>query len=107
MAKNLVWLSFDLGVQGDYESLYVWLDQHGARECGDSVASFWYEYEHDLAGELKADIQGNIRVTKRTRLYLVRVENGRAKGSFLVGNRRSAPWTGLAGIETGEDTDRG
>jgi hypothetical protein len=34
------WLSFDLGLQGDYDSLYAWLDKQGAQECGDSVATF-------------------------------------------------------------------
>jgi hypothetical protein len=34
------WLSFDLGLQGDYDNLYAWLDKQGAQECGDSVATF-------------------------------------------------------------------
>ena len=34
-----IWLSFDLGVSGDYEGTYAWLDDKSARECGSSVAN--------------------------------------------------------------------
>lgn len=32
------WLSYDLGVGGNYDKLYGWLDDHNAVPCGDSVA---------------------------------------------------------------------
>lgn len=35
-----IWLSFDLGVSGDYEGMYAWLDDKRAKECGSSVASY-------------------------------------------------------------------
>ena len=38
--EKAIWLSYDLGIQGDYESLYQWLDSQGAIERGDSVAFF-------------------------------------------------------------------
>jgi len=31
------WLSFDLGLRGNYELLYAWLDAMEAKECGDNV----------------------------------------------------------------------
>jgi hypothetical protein len=31
--KKAVWISFDLGVQGDYEGLYGWLDRLDAQTC--------------------------------------------------------------------------
>ena len=34
------WLSFDLGLRGNYDALYEWLDAHDARECGENVATF-------------------------------------------------------------------
>ena len=34
------WISYDLGLRGNYDQLYAWLDQNNARECGDSVATF-------------------------------------------------------------------
>ena len=33
---NTVWISYDLGIRGDYEGLYAWLDSHRAKECGDA-----------------------------------------------------------------------
>ena len=39
--RKAIWLSFDLGVAGDYPGLYKWLDEHDAVECGDSVAFFF------------------------------------------------------------------
>ena len=41
--EKAIWLSFDLGVKGDYESLYAWLDNHEAIECGDGTAFLKYE----------------------------------------------------------------
>lgn len=32
MPTRTIWISYDLGVQGDYEGLYGWLDTHKARE---------------------------------------------------------------------------
>ncbi len=36
MENRIIWLSYDLGIQGDYPSLYEWLDKHQAKECGDN-----------------------------------------------------------------------
>ena len=36
MKTSTIWISYDLGVRGDYEGLYAWLDSHGAKECGDT-----------------------------------------------------------------------
>lgn len=41
--RALIWLSFDLGIRGDFEGMYQFLGEHNARECGDSMASFWFE----------------------------------------------------------------
>lgn len=41
--KTVVWLSYDLGAKGDYDGLYSWLDNHKAKECGDSIAYIPWE----------------------------------------------------------------
>jgi len=105
MARNLIWLSFDLGIQGDYESLYAWLDSHKAKECGDNVASLWYEHEGDIVEALQADLKENVQLTRKSRFYVISNVDG-LKGSFVLGNRKSAPWAGFSGSEVGEDTDR-
>jgi hypothetical protein len=95
--KQIFWISYDLGVSGDYEGLYAWLDTLGAVECGDSFAFVeGYEVEHELLTELRADIKQNVRTDKRTRIYIVRGEDGKPKGKFLIGGRKSAPWSGYA-----------
>lgn len=34
-----IWISYDLGADGDYAGMYTWLDRHNAVECGNSMAS--------------------------------------------------------------------
>ena len=43
--ESIVWMSYNLGVTGDYEGLYAWLDEHNAKECGNSVA--WFSFSHE------------------------------------------------------------
>lgn len=92
-----VWLSFDLGIQGDYEGLYEWLGTWGAEECGDSLAFFHYPYKTDLVRELTKDIKEDVRLTGRARLYLIyKDEASQLKGRFLVGGRRRPAWAEYA-----------
>ena len=60
--KQRIWLSFDLGIKGDYESLYKWLDARKARECGDSVAYFTFEYPEDLVTEITNSLYSNVNM---------------------------------------------
>jgi hypothetical protein len=104
--KHFVWVSFDLGVKGDYEVMYAWLDGHGAKECGDSVACFWYDHPgKDLLEDMKVDLDNSVDLDKKkNRIYVVRNVDGGMKGSFIYGRRRSAPWAGIAANgEQGED----
>ncbi len=71
MQKARVWLSYDLGVGGDYEGLYTFLDTLGAKECGDSLAFFEYEYESDLESELKKEIREKVSLNKDDRIYII------------------------------------
>ena len=104
MASEAIWLSYDLGIRGDYESLYAWLDQHDAKECGDSLAFFKYEYTHDLKAELKLDLEKAIDTkTKKIRIYIIWTQDGKQKGGFLFGGRKASPWCGHGSIETQDD----
>ena len=91
---NAIWLSYDLGVQGDYEGLYAWLDDQQAKECGSSVAYFKYEFQGDLMESLRNDIEGAVSLNKRSRLYVIFKEEHRMKGAYLKGHRKTAPWEG-------------
>ncbi len=104
--KSFIWLSYDLGVQGDYESMYTWLDKHGAKECGDSLACLKFEHSGDLLESLKNDLTSHIHLNGRSRIYVIHLVNGKMKGTFITGTRKSAPWTGYSvSTEDIEDTD--
>ena len=98
--RKLFWLSYDLGLKGDYNSLYTWLDTLNAKECGNSIATFWFEYEHDYLSELKSSLEENIEISKNDRFYIIwrSVKDGksRVKGKFIFGKRKPAPWEGYA-----------
>ena len=65
--KKSVWISYNLGIKGDYQSLYEWLDNHEAKECGYSLVFLIYKS------------QGN-----------------KIKGKFIRGSRKKSPWIGYA-----------
>ncbi len=91
-------LSYDLGIDGDYEGLYFWLDEKKARECGDSVAFIKdYEYKGDLIEHLKKEISKSVTIRKKDRIYVFHPKKeGGFKGSFLFGKRKKSPWAGYA-----------
>lgn len=102
-----VWLSYDLGVKGDYPGLYAWLDDHKAVECGDSIASFLYKCTNRdmLEGELLSELEGAVHLSSSDRLYIIyRKADGGVTGHYIHGRRKSNPWEGFGakGIEESE-----
>ena len=100
--KKFVWLSFDLGVQGDYEGLYEWLDKHEAKECGESIACFWHESRGAVPDSILKDLKSAVKLTGKTRVYVIWMADGKMKGRFIIGRRKSPPWTGYAAFEKEE-----
>jgi hypothetical protein len=94
--QRAVWISFDLGVRGDYQGMYAWLDSKQAEECGDSLAYMNYEFEDDLVGSLVTDLSKAVEVTKKTRIYVIwqEPESHKMKGRFILGGRKAPPWAG-------------
>ena len=105
--QSAIWLSFDLGVRGDYEGIYAWLDSNGAIECGDSMAHLKYEHSGDLITDLKADLKNSVGITKKTRIYIIYrdTEKDTWKGKFIIGTRKAAPWSGFG--SSGEQDEEG
>ena len=103
--ESIVWMSYDLGVSGDYEGLYAWLDDHDAKECGNSVAWFSFSHEGDVLESLKAEIESVVSLNKRSRIYVIYKDkdDGRRKGRFIIGGRKSAPWDGFGTHEADSD----
>lgn len=102
------WLSYDFGIDGDYDGLYGWLDEIKAVECGEGTASFQIEIgaAKDVSGSVLRKIrQQPTKLRARDRLYLVWIgERGKVKGKFIHGKRRRAPWSGYA-VEGAEETE--
>jgi hypothetical protein len=96
MPSQRVWISFDLGVQGDYEGLYQWLDGRNAIECGDSVASFDFAYAVDLPRELGTELVANVRTNQRSRVYLIFVDAQGIRFGWLIGRGQRPAWEGYA-----------
>lgn len=97
MKEKAYWLSYDLGVGGDYQHLYQWLDDREAKPCGDSVAFFKFKYNAaDPDKELLDSISKIVKLEPGNVLYIVRKQEGADNyyGSFIYGKRKSAPWVG-------------
>ena len=112
----MLWISFDLGVSGDYQGMYTWLDNHAAKECGDSVALLLYDPSSDSPYALQAlqdpfaalrtELQKNVQLTSSSRVYVIYgAADGNTKGTWLVGGRKQAPWTGYGSLEGEGATD--
>ena len=105
--KKAIWLSYDLGIKGDYSGLYNFLDSVDAKECGDSMAYFQKDYGTDFLEDLMKDIHKHAKINWSDRIYVVYIEEStkKPKGKFLFGSRKRAPWEGYAttGASTEED----
>lgn len=98
MTKNAFWISYDLGLKGDYSGMYAWLDSIGAKECGDSMAFFSLDNFNGNLDSIKTEISGSVTLNKTDRIYLIYLDpkSKKMKGNFLFGGRKRAPWEGYA-----------
>lgn len=98
IAKSRYWISFDLGLMGDYSHVYEWLDSLDAKECGPGVATIASSKSRD---QLAAEIQRLFKGAPRARAYIISMKQG---GRFVAGGRKAAPWEGFA-ISTANAVD--
>jgi hypothetical protein len=112
MKQLRYWLSFDLGLRGNYEQLYEWLDRMDAKECGDSVATFLSEktreeITEELSRLLTSDDRGFNGLARpgrpRPRIYLINMKQG---GKFILGKRKIAPWAGYSVSEVQAEEEK-
>lgn len=103
--KKVVWLSYDLGLRGDYSGLYTWLDTHGARECGDATAFLETETDLDVADWLRGELAQHIKLTPKDRIYAIYPEGMKMKGKFINGGHKRAPWEGYGQQEVADDME--
>lgn len=104
--KKAYWISYDLGVGGDYPHLYQWLDDHEAVPCGNSVAFLFFNYKSDDPDKELLKSLSNVKLQPGNIIYVIRKKEGGDKyyGSFLYGKRQSAPWTGF-GLKAKDEID--
>jgi len=104
--EKSVWLSYDLGIKGDYTGLYQWLDSLEAVECGNSIAFFKININpnEDLTEKLKSEIESNVDVKNGERFYVIyKKEDKSIAGKYIIGNRKSNPWVGYKERPAEED----
>ena len=94
------WLSFDLGLQGDYEALYSWLDKQNAKECGSNVATF---VSKKTRVEIMRDLVAILEEEKKPRIYIISMKEG---GKFICGKRVVPPWMGYAQVSLESEEER-
>ena len=106
-SEKSYWLSFDLGVEGDYTGLYQWLDNHNAKPCGNNVAFFKYPVDvEDTDAKLKKDIEEHVKLKPRNKLYIIRVnEENQIEGTFIFGKRGYSPWEGYGSDKENQTDD--
>lgn len=103
------WLSYDFGIDGNYNQLFQWLDSVKAVECGDSVASFQlnlnFKSSDDIPKTALKKIKEHVQLRKQDRLYLIWRDGSKVRGEFIHGQRHRSPWAGYAveGPEGEED----
>lgn len=98
--KKRYWLSFDLGLRGAYEELYVWLDNMDAHECGDNLATF---FSDKTPTEMRKELAKFLG--KNSRIYLIGRFGGKLRGGFFLGGRKRPAWAGYGGPEYTSKTD--
>ena len=107
MVTKTIWISYDLGVGGDYESLYAWFDNNGAIECGNSLAYMKFDIANDddelLLETLKKSISENVEINAKSRIYIIRRlvkgDDSKVVGKFIFGKRKGNPWDGFGNKE--------
>ena len=111
MTKKAVWISFDMGLKGDYKGLYTFLDNHKAVECGQGLAFINYNLANSTTDNIleavKNDIKNYVTLAKSDRIYVIWRDNLKIKGEFINGSRKQSPWEGYGNIGSGQITDTG
>lgn len=104
--QKTIWLSYDLGVKGDYKSLYRWLDNVGAVECGDSLALIKLDVPNgqNPPDFVKESIASIVSLSSSDRIYIIwKNSEGLSKGRFIFGRRKASPWVGYGDSTSDED----
>ncbi|HEY8780854.1 MAG TPA: hypothetical protein VIM16_04500 [Mucilaginibacter sp.] len=107
--RKSFWLSYDLGLKGDYEGLFSFLDNVSAIECVDNLAYFAYECDTNIHYHTQVQelLQKNVNIDiNKDRFYLIwKEDNGDIGGKFLFGGRKRSPWEGFGKMIAENESD--
>ena len=98
LSAHTVWITFDLGLDGDYKGLYAWLDAHDANGCGESMAVLSYHCEGSIPDRIRDDLRASICVDAYTSIYVIYRDpvTNENRGAFIFGERGIPAWNGYA-----------
>ena len=98
LSAHTVWITFDLGDDGDYKGLYAWLDTHAANGCGQSMAVLTYHCEDAIPDRLRDDLSASIRIDAHTSVYVIYRDpaTNENRGAFIFGERTAPAWNGYS-----------
>jgi hypothetical protein len=98
LSAHTVWITFDLGNDGDYKGLYAWLDAHDANGCGESVAVLTYHCDGSIPDGIRDELKLSIGVDADTCVYVIYRDaaTNENRGAFIFGERRVPVWNGHA-----------
>ena len=113
--KKWIVLNYDLGLKGDYEALYRYLDNKEAKDCGNCNSVFFIDVKdtsfEEVVDFLRKEISENVKINTTDRIYITSTSeeahdgDNRIKGRFLFGARKRAVWEGYGDITRHEDED--
>jgi hypothetical protein len=108
--SNYVILNYDLGIRGAYDDLYTFLDSYGASDCGNSNSFFEFPFKgaeltyEDKFNQLIDELDKTITFSKTDRIYvIVHSKDGKPRGKFIFGQRKTPVWDGYAKKEEESD----
>ena len=96
-------LNYDLGLKGDYQSLYRFLDNHDALDCGNFNSALEIEVSKDdfdvIVEEVTDSIRKVVEFSQSDRIYItVTDSSNQMRGRFINGNRKRAVWEGYGDV---------
>lgn len=103
--KKSIFITFEFGIKGDYDSLYKWLDERNAVDRGYGLAFIKdYTISQKISTDLeflkymKGEISSKVKLGNSDRIYIIwnGIESSVMKGGFIHGKSKQAPWAGYA-----------
>jgi hypothetical protein len=92
--KKIIWLSYDLGLKGDYSNLYLLLDKWKARDCGPNLAVFEIDNTYgigaranDFIKRIKSEIKKKVNLKESDRIYAIWKEDNSGKMGRILSRR--------------------